>query len=66
MLCPYHLLSTAVMAACAISLLNSPTKSEASAKAYPTQATIQRSAVPALSVSDMGPIQSPQPQRWVF
>lgn len=61
-----QILSTAVIAACVMSLLDSTANLEASATAQPTQATIQRNAVPAMTVSDMAPIQSQQPQRWVF
>lgn len=61
-----QILSTAVMVACVMSLLESTANSEASATVKPSQATIQRSAVPAMTVSDMAPIQSQQSQRWVF
>lgn len=61
-----HILSTAVLAACAMSLLDSTTHSDASAAAQPPQSSIQQGAVSAMTISDMKPIQSSQPQRWVF
>ncbi len=67
MLRPAHLLSTAVLAAFAIPLLDAMPKHEqpsASSKTFPV--TVPALAVPARTISNTGASQPTQPQRWVF
>lgn len=67
MLRPAHFLSTAVMAAFAMSLLDSAPRSEqTSVTAKPSPVAIHRTVMPANTISNPGPNQQVQPQRWVF
>jgi hypothetical protein len=67
MLRPAHFLSTAVLAAFAIPLLDAMPKAEQkSATAALAPMSINRVAVPAKTISNTGPLQTAEPQRWVF
>ena len=67
MLRPAHFLSTAVLAAFVIPLLDAMPKSErTSATSTPSPVTIHRTAVPAKTISNTISTQTVQTQRWVF
>lgn len=67
MLRPAHLLSTAILAAFAMPLLDAmPMFEQTSAISKPSPVTIHRTAVPARTISNTGPSQPVQTQRWVF
>ncbi len=67
MLRPTHFLSTAVMAAFVMSFLDAaPHPEQTSVTAKPAPVTVQRALVSANTISNTGPSQPVQPQRWVF
>lgn len=68
MLRPAHFLSTAVLAAFVIPLLDAMPKSseQTSATSMPSPVTTYRMAAPAETVSNIVPTQIVPTQRWVF
>lgn len=68
MLRPAHFLSTAVLAAFVIPLLDAMPKSseQTSATSTSSPVTIHRMAIPAKTVSNTVPTQVVPTQRWVF